>query len=377
MEMSEARHLGGRPSYMSPTVGKDGVWGSAGSHALRGGLQRQSPRGVMDLLKSMDAHSMAQVLREANFKVDERLVARGRAAVFESVKGDLQAALTKGVDGSGLRKAGTGIQRETNGRVAQEAARPRVAAGTDFAGDHRAADLIQSVLKAPMVRVATLGDQPLPQRASLQMVAAQALQKGVLGFGFDGLPGKYAVPAPMADVVELHRQAAIEVATQTTRAGLLAWTSGTKVTGLSEWVPDSVQRLLHGSVSRDAAEIVVSGLTSGSIARHAQEYGLHGVANLLAASGLDPNAPTIGEQAQEMGLQIKEPDRERGQYFGTVVAQDHRASLIKVKRDEAIELPFAQMPGVRPRVGEALRLGFKAGTLSVSSKSVGLESNAR
>ncbi len=44
MEMSEARG-GSRPSYMSPTVGKDGVWGSAGAHALRGGLQRQSPKG--------------------------------------------------------------------------------------------------------------------------------------------------------------------------------------------------------------------------------------------------------------------------------------------------------------------------------------------
>lgn len=373
MEMSEARHLSGRPSHTSPTVGKDGVWGSAGSHALRGGLQRQSPRAVMDLLKSMDAQSMAQVLRETNFKVDEKLVARGRAAVFESVKGDLQAALTKGVDGSGLRKVEVGGQRETTGQGSKEVARPHVAADNDFPGDHRAAELIQAVLKAPLVRVATLGDQPLPQRAALQMVAAQALQKGVLGFGFDGLPGKYAVPAPMADVVELHRQAAIEVATQTTRAGLLAWASGAKVTGLSEWVPDSVQRLLHGGVSQDAAEIVVSGLTSGSIARHAQEYGLHGVANLLAASGLDPNAPTVGELAQEMGLQIKEPDRERGQYFGTVVAQDHRASLIKVKRDEAIELPFAQMPGARPRIGEALRLGFKAGTLSVSSKSAGLE----
>ncbi|RWA45612.1 hypothetical protein AU476_00850 [Cupriavidus sp. UYMSc13B] len=253
---------------------------------------------------------------------------------------------------------------------------PLVAAGNAFPGEQRATEMIQAVLKVPTVRVTPLGDHPFAQRASLQMVAAQALQKSVLGFGFDGLPGKYVVPVPMAEVVELHREATVEVAAQSTRAGLLAWASGSKVTGLSEWVPDSVQRLLHGSVSRDAAEIVVSSLNSGSIARHAQEYGLHGIANLLAAKGLDLNAPTIGEQAQEMGLQIKEPDRERGQYFGTVVAQDHRASLIKVKRDEAIELPFAKMPGGRPRIGEALRLGFKAGALSVSSKAVGREGSS-
>ncbi|RWA45613.1 hypothetical protein AU476_00855 [Cupriavidus sp. UYMSc13B] len=49
----------------------------------------------MDLLKSMDTQSMAHVLRETNFIVGEHLVAQGRAAVFESVKSDLQAALTQ------------------------------------------------------------------------------------------------------------------------------------------------------------------------------------------------------------------------------------------------------------------------------------------
>lgn len=377
MEMSEARYLVSRPSYASPAVGEDGVWASAGAHALRGALHQQSARGVMDLLKSMDAHGMAQVLRETGFNVDERLVARGRVAIYEGVKTELQAALQQGVDGFALQKVEAEAARLPTGTAPVPPVRAHVAIDGDFAGDRQAAEMIQAVLEAPEVRVAPLGEQPFPQRSSLQMIAAQALKKGVLGFGFDGLPGKYTVPAPMAEVVELHRQAAIEVATQSTRAGLVAWATGSKVAELSEWVPDSVQRLLHGSVSRDAAEIVVSGLQSGSIARHAQEFGIHGVASLLAANGLDINAPTIGDQAQEMGLQIKAADRERGQYFGTVVAQDHRASLIKVNRDEAIELPFAQSPGLRPKVGDALRFGFKSGALSVSLKSVGREEPVR
>lgn len=375
MEMSEARYLGGRPNYVSPTVGEDGVWASAGAHALRGVLRRQSARGVMDLLKSMDAHGMAAILRESGFKVDEHLVGQGRGAVYDGVKGDLQAALLQGVDGFGLKKAGA--ERDVRGPGPVAPPRSHVAVTEDYPGNQQAAEMIQDVLKASGVRVAALGEQPFPQRASLQMVAAQALKKGVLGFGFDGLPGKFSVPAPMAEVVELHRQAAIEVATQSTRAGLAAWVSGAKVADLSEWVPDSVQRLLHGSVSKDAAEIVVSGLQSGSIARHAQEYGIHGIAGLLGGQGLDANAPTISEQAEEMGLQIKEPQRDRGQYFGTVVAQDHRSSLIKINRNEAIELPFADAPGVRPRVGELLRIGFAAGILTVSSKDIGREGNTR
>lgn len=375
--MSEEQHLGGRPSYVSPTVGKDGVWASAGAHALRGALHRHSARGVMDLLKSMDGHAMAHVLRETGFQVDEGLVAQGRVTVYESVKADLQAALRQGVDGFRLQKGEAQVARGMTGHAPVPPARADVAIDGDFVGDRQAAEMIQAVLNAPAVRVAPLGDQPFPQRASLQMIAAQALKKGVLGFGFDGLPGKYTVPAPMADVVELHRQAAIEVAKQSTHAGLVAWASGSKVAELSDWVPDSVQRLLHGSVSVDAAEIIVSGLQSGSIARHAQEFGIHGAAGLLAANGLDVNAPTISDQAHEMGLQIKAPDRERGQYFGTVVAQDHRSSLIKVNRDEAIELPFAQSSGLRPKVGAAVRFGYKSGVLSVSLKSVGREEPVR
>lgn len=373
MELSEVRYLASRPSYASPTIGANGVWASAGAHALRSALTLQSAQGVMDLLKSMDVQGMADVLRETGFPVAEHLVAQGRNALFGGVRNDLQAALSRGVDGHGLQQADSAktlapVKQDTPARVGKN-----LHLGSDFAGDPHAAHAVQAILQAPQVRVIPLGDQPVHQRASLQMIAAQALQKEVLGFGFDGVPGKFEVPVDMAEVVELHRHAAREVATESTRAGLLAWASGRKVTQLSEWVPDSVQRLLNGSVFHDAAEVVVSGLNSGSIARHAQEYGAHGITRLLAQKGLDVNAPTLAEQAREMGVQIKEPDRERGQYFGTVVAQDHRASLIKVNRDEGVELPFGATPGARPKVGEALRLDFNAGVLNVSTKSQGRE----
>ncbi|ART61530.1 hypothetical protein CBP36_21440 (plasmid) [Acidovorax carolinensis] len=377
MELSEARYLARRPSYTSPTVGENGALASAGAHALSGMLKEQSAKGVMDLLRSMDTQSMADVLSECGFSVPENLVSMGRNALFNGVRDDLQAALSHGVDGHGLREKMTTQLVESASKESSPPPRAHSNVGGDFAGEHQAAHMVQAILNASRVQVTHLGQQPFHERPALQMIAAQALHKDILGFGFDGLAGKYEVTAPMPDVVQLHRQAAIEVATESTRAGLLAWASGQKVTQLSEWVPDSVQRLLSGSISRDAAEIITSGLKSGSIARHAQEYGSHGISRILADKGLDINAPTLAEQAQELGLLVKEPDRERGHYFGSVVAQDHQSSLVKVNRDEGVELPFASTPGTRPKIGDVLRLSFKAGALSVSTKNMGREGNAR
>lgn len=236
---------------------------------------------------------------------------------------------------------------------------------------------IQAILKCSTIRITHLGQSPFFERASLQMIAAQALQKGILGFSFDGLAGKYEVTAPLSDVLQLHKHAAFEVATESTRSGFINWASGNKASEISEWVPDSVQRLLSGSISLDAAKIVASGLNSGSIARHAEQFGSHGIARILADRGLDVNAPTLQEQAAELGLLVKEPDRQRGQYFGAVVAQDHRSSLIKVNHDEAVELSISESRDTKMKIGDVLRLSFKAGVLGITVKSMAREGNAR
>jgi hypothetical protein len=360
MQMSDAQYLAQKPSYRSVALGADGVWASTGAHALRASIEAQSPRGVTDLLRTMDAHSMAMVLREVGFQVDSEVIPLGREALYKSVKPELQAALQTGK--VGVQKAGVQAVAQAQASAQQEPQQTQASPAPSSA-----LEVIQKVMQSSQVKVSTLGDVPLPQRASLQMLAGQALKKGVLGFGFDGIPGKFMLSGTMAEVVELHRDAASEIAMLSTKAGLQEWAAGTSVKGLSEWVPDSVQRLLHGSVSMEAAQVVVSGLNTGTIARHAEEYGIGGITSLLAAQGLDPKAPTIIEHAEEMGLVLKPVDKERGQYFGTVVAQDHRASLVKVNTREVIELPFAESAGPKPRVGESLRVGFKAGVLSVTT----------
>jgi hypothetical protein len=370
--MSEMRQLSDLHSYLTPVPGKDGMWGSAGGLALRDSLARGSAAGVMDLIKSMDVHGVAIALREAGFDVDHQSIQGGRATVFASVKADLEEALEARVNGFELQSWRTRSRSGANDLAFGEKgihSDELTFKANEFDGDVQAARAIQRVMRAGNIYVDVLGEQMHTERASLRLIAGQGLKQGVQGFGFDGLPGKYQVPLSLVDVVDLHREAAQSVAIDSARAGLAAWAAGEKVSELSDWVPDSVQRLLHGTVSLAAAQAVVQAIDGGSIARHASEIGAHSITGLLGAQGLDVNAPTIAEQAEELGLKVKDPERTRGQYFGTVVAIDHRAALVKYTRTEAIELPFAALSKAqdKPAMGEALRVSFKNGAMNVGS----------
>jgi hypothetical protein len=238
----------------------------------------------------------------------------------------------------------------------------------DFDGDFAAAREVQGVLQCSSVSIDVLGSAAPGDRGSLLLVASQAMKNGVQGFGFDGLPGKYEVALSMSALVDLHRQAAVAVAVESTKASLGVWANGDKVSALDDWVPDSVQRLLLGSVSSGAALTLVDAIDSGSIARHAGDIGVHEYTALLAEQGLNVDALTVDQAAYEFGWSIKDPDRSRGQYFGPVVALDHRASLVKFTRTDVVELPFASLAKeqARPVLGDVVRLDFKGGQLSVN-----------
>lgn len=355
MQMSDDKFLARKPTYLNVTMNSDGIWSSAGALALRAALQERSAKGVMDLINPMDARGMAQVFREVGFNVDGSTVEKGRNAVFESVKPELHKALR----GVAIHKASEPIAVSTDAR--KEAVPVRSVAQNPL-------EVIQAVLHSPNVVVSTFGDAHISLRGSLQMVAGQAMEKGVLGFGFDGIPGKYLIDAPMREVVVLHQEAAKNIAILSTKAALSNWSQEQKVAQIHDFVPDSIQRLLQGSLSLDAAQVIVGALESGSIAKHAHEIGDVSISNLLAERGLDVDAPTIQMQAEELRLTFKEIDTDRGMYFGAVVAQDHRASLIKVNKNEVIELTHKQSPIGKPRVGEQLRIEYKGGELRVSSR---------
>ena len=359
--------------------------------ALRESLQQGSVSGVMDLLKSLDARSVAGVLSETGFAVDAVIVERGRGAIFSSVKERLGAALELRTDGFGLEAVlqdRAQAQMQAQARQAHsgtEVKAPEAFAAKesevnslfkdvklefvpeDFGGSLDAARVIQGVMRSSSVAVDLLGDAAPGARGALQLVAAQSMKKGVQGFGFEGVPGKYEVPLEMTGLVELHRQSAQELALASTRLGLGVWADGGKVKDLDDWVPDSIQRILHGSVSMASALVVVAAIEEGSIAQHAGEIGEHQFTALLSTQGLDPNARTVEEHAQDAGWIIQEPDRERGRYFGPVVSVDHRASLVKYARENVLALAFAdlQESQKRPELGDSVRMEFKKGVMSV------------
>lgn len=375
MGFNDTQQFSQLPNYLTPVIGMNGILGLAGGIALRDSLFRGSPDGVMDLLESMDARGAASALRDAGFAIPASEIQRGRGAVLESVKLDLDAALNLRVDGFGLNSARTPAQMASPTKRSFAAKAPGHDVELEFAPDHflgdiEAARVIQGVLRSDdgPTEVSLLGDAQPSARSALLLVAGQALKKEIQGFGFEGIPGKYQVSLSMGELLDLHTVAAQTVAVESARRGVASWESGEKASNLSEWVPDSVQRLLHGSVSLAATEAIVQAIEGGGIARHAGEIGSHGFTGLLAKQGFDVNAATVDQQAEKFGWSMKIPDRTRGQYFGQVVAVDHRACLIKVNRENVVALPFVELAEgqSRPQMGDSVRMSFKGGELTVS-----------
>lgn len=362
--------LTGVSPSLGPVVGINGEWGTAGGMALRESLSRGSLHGVMDVLDGLTSRDMANVLHEAGFAVGESAIERGRDAVLADVQQDVIEAVNKRVDGFQLRAAAHGLERPPS------FAAKHIDAG--FRGNRDAVAAIQKVLAAKGVTVEPLGDAFVNERGSLLCFAGQALEKGVQGFGFDGVPGKYDVPCTMRDVVDLHQAAAAAVAVESVCEAIDVWRVGNKVGDISHWVPDSVQRALQGSLSENSARMLSRAVSEGTIAQYAAEAGLHAITQTLAEHGLDVNALTIEQQAETLGLALVEPDRQRGRYVGPVVGADHRASLVKYARGNAIEVPLAELAKgqTRLQLGDTARVEFNKGDMVVKvaereSRSVG------
>lgn len=362
--MGEQLNLGGIPRYLTPHFGRDGIWATAGALAIKDSLRRGDAEGVMDVLDSMNPNEMATTLCEAGFVVSLSVADKGRDAVLEAVQSDLAEAIDLHVDGYGLNDSRASLDFTASG-VAGTGEKYFLA---NFASGHEAMKMIQDVMRSDSVSVDLFGDASPGERASLVFVAGQAVQKGLQGFGFDGIAGKYVVPLSMAEVAGLHREAARAVAEESARSALGIWANGGKVNEVSEWVPDSVQRLLYGSLSVATASAVVNAIEGGMVGRHAGEMGTHGFARLLAEQGFDVKAATVDVQAKELGLTLVEPDTNRGQYVGPVVGLDHRSALIKFARDKGVGLPFKDLAQeqARPGLGDTVRMKFKAGDLTVS-----------
>lgn len=359
--------LGSEFEALQPAMGVAGEWGTVGGFAVREALSRGSLDAVMDVLDGMDGTGIAALLREAGFAVGEGTIERGRDAVLAQVQNDLIEAVNRRVDGFEVR---AGRPAEPDIFAAKE--QPAV-----FRGDSRAMDAIQQVLRAPQVQVDLFGSVIPAERASLQFVAGQAMEAGIQGFAFDGLPGKYQVDFGLQEIQDLHATASAVIAVETVREAVDVWRREGQVGPLPNSIPGSIQQVLQSSLSEEGAKVLIRAVEEGSVAEYARETGAHAIQQTLAAQGLDVNAPTVDQQAQEFGLLIADPDLQRGKYAGAVVAMDHCAALVKYSRDRAIVLPFSQLAQdqKRPGLGDLVRVEFNKGELSFKGAEAGVSAD--
>jgi len=72
------------------------------------------------------------------------------------------------------------------------------------------------------------------------------------------------------------------------------------------------------------------------------------------------NSMTVEKLADELVLEIGEPDRMHGRYLGAVVGLDRRAWLIQVTNAQAIALPFDEIvESFKPRRGDQIRMEYE------------------
>lgn len=368
----------GISDFLIPCMDSSGAWMSAGGLAVKISLTQGSLSDALDVLNKMNAAEIGTALSETGFGFSGGITEADRDNLLIEVQRDLTEAASLQVDGFGLddwRLAnGTNISPMCDRNLHDFAAKGfdekylKEFGSLDFVTDISAAIGVQKVMSSSEIKVDLLGDAKIEERSSLLFIAGQALQKGVQGFAFDGIPGKYEVPLSMAEMVALNHHAAKSVALESARTALGEWVDDKKVTQLSEWVPDSIQQLFRSSVSLSAASTLVNAIEGGSIAKHAGGIGTHAFGRLMSENGINVNAVTVAQQAVDQGLTLIEPDSNRGLYVGPVVGMDHRAYLIKYSREKAVELPFKDLPKdiEKPNIGDSLRLKFKGGEVTVA-----------
>lgn len=351
MDSLNHRNANAMPAHSFPVHRADGTIVSAGAIALSDAMRRGAARGVTDLMRSMDVAALARSLRETGMNVSLEDPTPTQASVFESVRADLQEGLALKTDGHGLNRWRQSIKKDKS--------------------QDNAARTIQRLLRHSRVHISLAGPDRPAQRASLQFIAGQALGADIQGFGFDGIQGKYQVSFGLHEVMELHGEAARAVAKETAQSSLARWANGDKVNlgGHAHLIGDSVQQRLAGSVSLASAKALVDAIANGTLENRAQEVGMHQFTGMMARLGLDVSSKTVEQQAAALGMNLREADRERGTYFGPVVGQDHRASLVKITRqDDALVIPFADLPRgqAKPHVGDAVALRYNAGELTIT-----------
>lgn len=325
------------------------VWGKIESDVFVHHLKQGELSNALDLLGSMTNEGARAMLCEAGF---EPRATGSRHAMLESVQTDLIQAAQEKLSGHELR-AKTG--------------RPPVQSMRSFPGSltapsfESAVKALQAVLSASEVEVGIAGSEALDTRAALLFIGAQAIERGVSGFGIEGIKGKFQLPdsVDLEGLRALYGASAGVLAENEVRGVLPQWANGRSPVRMSDFVPEASARVIRSPASVDGALAVRNALEDGSIREFAALQGIRMAGQVLREQGVDLMALPVEHQVENAGLHLVTPAG-RGLYVGQVVAQDHRASAIKTSRDAALVVAHKDFPleGGKPKMGASVNVKF-------------------
>lgn len=325
--------------------GESDVWGRPETALFVQHLRHGALSDALEVLGGLPMEMARSVLNEAGFSPRP---SGGRTAMLESVQADLIRAAQLGCTGHDLRQV-DGVEPLVSA--------PSVDAGDQFPPSLMPRDFsaalkaLQAVYGASEVEIGVAGPEPLDQRAALLFIGAQALERGVSGFGIPGVAGKFQLPdsVDLTGLQALYHGAAGVIADTSVRKVLPTWANGQSVIRVSDYVPEEVAAVLRGPVSMAGIASIEGALSDGSLRQFAGDHGLRMAAQVLhEQQGIDLLAPPIEQKIENEGLALVEM-KPRGAYAGPVVAKDHQHFAVRASASGALIVALRDLPdGVKP-----------------------------
>lgn len=340
-----------------------GIWERPEGYLFARHLKCGELMAALEVLGSLSNNAARTVLVQCGF---EPQATGGRRGMLESVQGDLVRAAQLKVTGIELRE----IDAEQGRQGVKDAAAPAMVFPDAMIAPSftRALGVIQMVMAAPSVEVGVAGAAELSSRGSLLFVGGQAIERGVSGFGIEGVDGKFRLPdsVELAGLRVLYGAAGAAIAEAEVKGLLPRWAAEKGMPRMSDLVSENVAKILRGAVSVDGAEAIWAALQDGSVREYGAQLGEKLAGQVLAKQGVRLDAAPLEQVIESEGLTLITATR--GQYVGPVVLNDHRASVVKASRDSAIIVPHKCLPeGVEPpKRGDSMLVKFVSGQMRVA-----------
>lgn len=323
------------------------VWGKVESDVFVRHLKLGELSDALEVLGSMTNEGARTVLCEAGFSPQ---ATGSRQVMLESVQTDLIQAAQERLTGHELRAKADRLP------VAPVQSFPGSLTAPSF---ESAVKALKMVLSASEVEVGVAGPDALDVRAALLFIGAQAIERGVSGFGIEGVKGKFQLPdsVDLEGLRALYGASAAAMAETEVRGILPQWANGRSPVRLSDFVPETAARAIRSPASVDGALAIRAALADGSIREFAATQGVRMAGQVLREQGVDLQAQPVSRQVEAAGLKLVTPAG-RGLYVGPIVAQDHRASAIKTSRDAALVVAHKEFPAGKPKLGDSVNVKF-------------------